>query len=140
MQITRLRKEHLETLVLQDAQAYLGDDIVQAGYAEMLLSGMAFTGMVDGEVIGCAGCIEQWDNRAVAWALISKDAGRHMVSAHRAVDGFLKQAPWRRIETTVDSSFSAGHRWMRMLGFSHEGRMIAYGPAGQDFDMYARVR
>ena len=140
MILTRLRQCHLEALELQEAQAYLGADIISPGYLDILLQGQAFTGLVGDRVIGCAGCIEQWEGRAIAWALVSKDAGRHMVSVHRAVAGFIAQAPWRRIETTVDSSFDAGHRWMELLGFTHEGRMRAYGPQGQDFDIYARVK
>ena len=140
MRLTALRREHLQELKLQSAQAYLGADLTAPGYFEMLMAGQAFTGMVGDTVIGCAGCIEQWDNRSIAWALVSAHAGRHMVGVHRAVAGFLAQARWRRVETFVDAEFAEGHRWMGMLGFAHEGRMTAFSPDGRDFDLYARVR
>ncbi len=140
MRLTALRPEHLQTLELQKAQAYLGGDLASPGYFEMLSRGQAFTGVVGDTVIGCAGCIDQWDNRTIAWALVSASAGRHMVSVHRAVAGFLAQAKSRRIETFVDAEFPEGRRWMSMLGFKQEGRMEAFSPCGRDFDLYARVR
>lgn len=140
MRFAPLRVEHLAALELQAGQAYMGGDISAPGYAEQLLQGQAFTAIAGGEVIGCAGCIEPWDNRGILWALVSANAGRHMTAIHRAAVGFLAQSKLRRIETFVDTEFAAGHRWVQMLGFEREGRMRAFSPDGRDFDLYARVK
>jgi RimJ/RimL family protein N-acetyltransferase len=53
---------------------------------------------------------------------------------------FLDNAPYRRIEATVDVGFKQGHRWIKMLGFELEGYMRAYRPDGADMLLYARVK
>ena len=139
MILTAFRPEHLAVLRLQPAQASFGAYLDDLAYAETLAAGQSFTGLHDGRVVGCAGVVELWDNRAMAWALLGAGAGAHFVQIHRAVSGFFKQAKWRRIEATVDVDFEAAHRWMAMLGFEREGRMRAYASDGRDQDLYARV-
>lgn len=143
MIITAFRPEHVRTLELQEAQRYFVADMSGEAYGRALAqSGQAFTALDGDRVIACSGCVEIWDNRAMAWALISKDAGRHMVGVHKAVAGFLAGAKWRRIEATVDVGFGAGMRWMAMLGFVLETPepMRAYRPDGGDCYLFARVK
>lgn len=143
MRIVAFRPEHLRDLELQDAQQYFGSELLRSGYGEMLArSGQAFTAIGDNGVIICSGCREIWPQRAEAWALVSRHAGKDIVAIHRAVDGFLKQAPWRRIEASVDVGFAAGMRWLTMLGFVNETPdkpMRAYRPDGGDSYLFARV-
>ena len=82
----------------------------------------------------------QWENRAIAFALISGAAGPYFWAIHSAVRNFLNSTPYRRIEATVDVGFEQGHRWIKMLGFEIEGYMKAYRPDGADMLLYARVR
>ena len=140
MIITRFRPEHLAALRLQPAQASFGQYVADLEYGRKLDNGHAFTGLDGDRIVGCAGLVEMWENRAMAWALLAADAGRHFVTIHRAVAGFFEQAKWRRIEATVDSDFAAGQRWIKLLGFEHEGRLKAYSPDGRDHDLFARVR
>lgn len=99
----------------------------------MLRAGPAFTALHGETVLACAGVVEVWAGRALAWALIAEDAGRHMLGIHRAVSGFLMQAPYRRIEATVDEGFEAGHRWLRLMGFVLEtpNGMRGFNPDGR---------
>lgn len=97
-------------------------------------------GEVDGEILIIAGLAPQWENRAMAWTLISKNAGSHFRTIHREVEKFLVRSPFRRIEATVDVGFKEGHRWMKMLDFEPEGVMRAYRPDGGDQVLYARIR
>ena len=143
MIITAFRPEHVRALELQDAQQYFAGHMTGAEYGRALAqSGQAFTALDGDRVIACSGCVEIWDNRAMAWALISRDAGRHMVGIHKAVAGFLAGAKWRRIEATVDVGFNAGMRWMALLGFKQETTepMRAYRPDGGDCYLFARVK
>lgn len=143
MKVVAFAPSHLATLNLQSAQAYFGQQLADAEYGRSLVeSGPCFTALDGNTVLACAGVHEIWDNRAMAWALISQSAGRHMVSIHRAVRGFLMQAKYRRIEATVDAGFEEGRRWAQMLGFVCETPqpMRAYTPAGGDCYLYAKVK
>jgi hypothetical protein len=143
MNIVAFKPEHLKALVLQPSQEYFGAEIQREGYGDYLkASGQAFTAMDGDKVLGCGGCIEIWDNRAQIWALVSRDAGRHMIGIHRAVAGFLLAAKWRRIEASVDVGFEAGIKWLEMLGFNNETPgtpMRAYRPDGGNSYLFARV-
>lgn len=140
MIVTPFQPWHLEELRLQPAQASFGGCFDDPEYVAMLARSDAFTGLVNGVPVVCSGCLELWENRAIAWALFASAAGRNMVAVHRAVARYLAQAKWRRIEATVDPDFDAAQRWIRALGFRLEGTMRAYTPDGRDNDLFARVR
>lgn len=141
IQVVAFKPEHLARIQLQEAQSDMAVIISMQGYGDAIAqAGNAYT-LLDGEtVIICAGAVEMWADRAMMWALLSKDAGQHMRHVHRAVSGFLAQCKWRRMEAYADSEFCQGNRWLAMLGFKHEGKMRAFGPDGRDFELYARVK
>lgn len=133
--------EHLTRLLLQPSQAIMQSYMTDPEYGAQLAAGGPAYSLVEGnEVFACAGLIPQWENRAVAWALISAEAGRHFRAIHTAVLRSFEMHPFRRIETSVDCDFEQGHRWMALLGFEREGRMRSYTPHGNDHDLYARIR
>lgn len=130
-----------QRVVLQPAQHYMyGFQELNADLSHLSDAGLAWTAEHDGEVLGIAGLAPQWENRAIAWALISESAGKHFQVIHRAVKRFLDVSSFRRIEANVDVGFEAGERWMKMLGFEYEGYMRAYRPDGADMLLFARVR
>jgi len=140
MIVVPYRAEHLKQLQAQDAQSYLGQymDDRYARQLEFTMSVSAFSGE---QIIGCFGLCELWKNRALVWAYVDRNAGRHMVALHRATRNYLDMAPYRRIEAEVDCEFEAGHRWVRMLGFEMEcERMRCYRVDGGDSALYARVK
>jgi len=132
---------HLLALRLQAAQADLQPLLGQPEYGAALAGADTWTGLVDGRVVGCAGVLPQWPGRAIAWALLTRDlTARHFLRVHLKVLRVLRGAQdrgVRRIETTVDAGFDAGHRWARLLGFRPEGLMRAYSPDGRDHVLYA---
>lgn len=140
MRIVRFRPEHMAALRLQPAQTGFSQYLNDLEYGRALANEWTFTALDKDRVIGCGGAVEMWAGRAVLWSLLAEDAGRHFVSIHRAVSGFLSACPWRRVEASVDCEFEAGQRWIRLLGFQHEGRMRGYTPDGRDQDLFARVR
>lgn len=103
-------------------------------------AGLAWTVEKNGEILAIAGLAPQWTGRAIAWALISEDAGKCFHSIHKAVKRFLDSSEFLRIEANVDMEFEAGHRWMELLGFQLEGFMRAYRPDGADMFLYARIK
>jgi hypothetical protein len=142
MRVEAFRPAHLDRLRLQPAQAHFGAELLKPGYADMLRQGSSFSAVAGDDVLACAGVSEVWEGRAVAWALVSEAAGRHMLGIHRATAGFLAQAAYRRIEATVDEGFEAAHRWLRLLGFSCEtpAGMRGFNPDGRNSFLYARVQ
>lgn len=129
-----------ELLQLQEGQQYMSKLRDEVDIQPLADQGLAWTGIVDGEVIAIGGLVPQWENRAIAWALISKNAGKHFIDIHREAERLFTRSGIRRIEATVDIGFKAGHRWMKMLGFEPEGYMKAYRPDGADQILYARIR
>lgn len=141
MEIVPFKASHLRAMSLQSSQAYFGNEIAKPGYGEMLeASGEAFSGIHNGMVVGCAGVVTIWENRAYIWALLSPESGRHFVQIHKAVRDKLATLPHHRIEAAVDTNFAAGIRWIEMLGFEREGMMRKYTPNGMDSYLYARVK
>lgn len=137
------RPEHLGALQLQAAQAYLQPLLAKPEYGAALVGPDTWSGILDRRIVGCAGILPQWPGRAIAWALLTRDlSARHFLQAHHKVLRVLHAAQrngMRRIETTVDAGFDAGHRWVRALGFLPEGLMRGYSPEGRDHALYARI-
>lgn len=141
MEIVVFKAEHLGNLDLQDAQIDLAELIDLPGYAHSIeQAGNAFSVLHEGRVIACGGLMEIWPGRAMIWAFMSKLAGPHMRTLHRAVLGYLHQANWQRIEAYAASEFPQGQRWLEMLGFKHEGTMRKFSHTGQDHELYSRVK
>ena len=140
MNFVRFEAEHLQQLVLQPAQSDMVSYMSQSYGTALAQAGNAFTAIKKNQVIGCAGVELIWPNRGIAWSLLGKISGAEMLAVHRRVSKFLDRQSLRRIEMTVDAGHRPGHRWARMLGFQHEGRLQAYTPDGRDCDLYARIQ
>ena len=98
----------------------------------------SYTALHGGGVIACAGTLPQWPGRSIAWAYLHKNSGPHMRFITVAVRNHLAMIKGR-IEATVRCDFSAGHRWMKMLGFMVETAVLPlYGPEGEAHTAYVR--
>ncbi len=89
MRLVKFSAEHLATLRLQRSQEGMSSIISDIRYGQSLETPWSFTGVHNDTIIGCAGAVELWPGRACLWALLSDDAGRHFLTIHRAVEGFL---------------------------------------------------
>lgn len=140
IQVVPYKAEHLLAISLQEAQWWLGR-YLDYGQAKSLEAAQAFTGLVDGRPVICAGVIEIHPGRALSWSYVDRSAGVNFLFIHRAVRRFLELCDYRRIEAEVAFDFEAGHRWIRMLGFELEApRLRSYLPDGRDCSIYARVK
>lgn len=136
------RAEHLERMRLQTAQQ--GAEVhVRVRGAAALEGEHSHTLMDDGEPIGCCGAFAFHANRALVWSYIGADVGaRNFRAVHTWAKRFVDSLPFRRVEAEVECGFSAGHRWLRSLGFDRceAACLRAAGADGQDHALYARVK
>lgn len=141
MHIVPFEAEHISGLQLQPAQRKFGDAL-NPEYARALASaGNGWTAVVDGVPVACAGLVEQWEGRALAWALLSDNIGpSRFVRVTRAVRRFLDMADYRRIEMQVDADHAQAIRWAEMLGFEVESKKRAFLPDGRDAFEFVRIR
>jgi|JI9StandDraft_2_1071091.scaffolds.fasta_scaffold04911_5 hypothetical protein len=137
-QVVPFEPEHILQLDVQEAQRLTDDEQARALAAPF---GWAWTGMVDGVPVACAGLVEVWQGRAYAWALLARTAGPWMAAITRAVRRALKASTFDRIEMAVDAGFVAGQRWALLLGFELETPrpLRRYLPGGRDAYLYAMV-
>ena len=101
-------------------------------------AGPAWTGLVDGAVVACAGIMLLWPGLGEAWAVWTPRGRAHIRSIHRAVrDGMrdiVDDHHLRRVQAKVVEGFWEGRLWANHLGFNIEARMQKYGPNGETFD------
>jgi hypothetical protein len=141
MDVRKFHVEHLQRMRLQPAQQHLAPRLNDETL-EFLAGLEAYTVMVEDEPIACAGLMEIWPGRAMAWSYLSATAGAHMLGVTRAVRAFLDLKAPRRTELYVDAGFEAGRRWAELLGFRCETpEPMAYFEAdGRAQYLYSRIR
>lgn len=121
IEVVQFEPEHLKRLTLQPAQAYLSPHVMKPDYGSTFAdAGPAYTVFAGDRIIACAGVIELWAGRGMAWSLLAGDIPHCFLSLHRAVRKFLQECPIRRIEAYVDEDFGAAHQWANILGFRLE--------------------
>lgn len=138
MRVEPYQPEHLRLLKLQPIQRWcqsmLDDELLNE-----LKSCEGYTGFIGDVPVICAGTIELWHGRHLAWSFLGEQAGKHMFQITRVVSRYLEMKQFRRVEAYVDSDFPQGHRWIKRLGFTYEGTMEAFLPDGRNQALYARV-
>lgn len=141
IEVLPFRAEHLETLTPQPEQSaeYATLTPERARASEEI--GVGLTVVADGKTVACAVVMEMAPGRGGVWALVGADAGPHMVTVYRAAQRLFEAAAHRRTEALVLTSFAAGHRFMRLLGFELEtpNGMRAFGANGESYSLYAKV-
>lgn len=137
----RFQAAHIKQIQEQDATRALNEFVTDADEKALENCRFAFTGFGDGKPVICAGLAEYWTNRAEAWAIVDRNSLPYFTQIHYAVKKFLEICPIRRIEAAVDVNFKAGHRWVKLLGFTLEAPVVRkYLPNGTDCSLYAKVR
>lgn len=140
MEIVPFEGKHLHEMRLQQAQEMFYAKF-SPHYARALEdAGNGWTALVDGRPVCCAGLVEQWEGRALAWCLMAEDSGAYFVRLVRAIRRALDMAHWRRVEANVDAEFVQGIRLANMLGFEVESKMQKFTPEGRDAFMYVRIK
>ena len=116
LSIRPMQPEDLAAIAVQPAQAVIADDLtVETGDA-LRRAGLAFTAWAGGVPIAVGGVLLPMGRRALAWAVLSEAAGRHMRRLTRVVRAFLDSFG-RAVDIGVAKGFVPGARWARLLGF-----------------------
>lgn len=136
------RPFHLSLLIAQGVQSSQAREVshVPASYASLgRPPGLSMTVRQDEQIVLVGGITEFAPSYGLLWAVLSQEAGRHLLFLHRATRRFIDLQPWRRLEASVEVGFPAGCRWLELLGFEYEGPLKAYGSDGEDHMRYARI-
>lgn len=140
MIVIPFRREHLDMIDVQPAQAYWRP-YIEANDVSALEQHQSFTCVEGDKILMCFGWIEIYPTRAAVWALISGTCGKHFVGMTRIAKRLISGLPYKRVEIDVDCEFEQGHRWAKMLGFSLEAeRLRGHRIDGGDCAIYAKVR
>lgn len=143
MRIEKLKGEHIAQMKALGVVRYLSEaDTSPERLKAMENEKYAYAAFDDdGRILACGGVVEWWANRGDAWMMFNNDCRVDFLKIHNAVKRFLDVCPLRRIEATVDYNFVAGHRWIKLLGFTLEApRLRAYTMDGRDVALYSLVR
>jgi|GEM_PF-546191 len=130
---------HLQTLVLQPAQAPFRSELYPETLQALEATREAWSLFSGHRIIGCGGVQDLGGGRGLAWTLLARDTGAAMVTATKVVRRYLQTTPYRRIEAVTACNFAPAARWVRLLGFSPEGRMRAYCQDGGDAERWAII-
>ena len=145
LSIIPFRAEHLGLLQARKFEAHemelLGDPANRV--REYLRGGAAYTGIVKGQVMGCAGIFPLWRGVAEVWMITTDLVSRYPKAFHQAIANGLEIAGhsmglWR-IQTAVHQNHLVSQKWLRRLGFNREGNMPGYGPDGATYIRMARL-
>lgn len=141
--IVEFKPEHLESFKLQANQSMLSGELNYEYGKGLKESGEAFSCIKDGEIIACAGLIKVWENRLLAWALMTENAltPRVFLEIHKASIKLFEFNNDKRIEAYVDLNHKKAHEWIIKLGFELECKeMKRFLPNGSSQALYARVK
>jgi hypothetical protein len=102
------------------------------------------SGYCNDELLVCAGIMMPWSGYGISWAMLSPNAKRHYHFVHRAVleglNYFIAAHRLRRVEANVDARSDDAKHWATHLGFVFESWMPSYGPNGETFIKYVRIK
>lgn len=141
MRVEAFRAYHLQLLIAQGVQPAQLREIstVPRDCESFSPAGVALTALDGDRIILCGGIVPSAPQMGTLWAVLSANAGGHMVWLHRATQRVLQLQEWRRIEATVEKGFPQGCRWLRLLGFKYEGDMPKFGLNGETHLRFGRT-
>lgn len=128
---------HIAEIDAQESQSGLVDD----ESAKAVSMHQAWTATLDGKVIACCGIVPIWKGRSMMWSQISKTISpKGMILLTRAVKRVFDLNS-DRLEAFIADGHEAGHRWIKMLGFTLDTPMPMEKvlPNGEDAYLYSRV-
>lgn len=104
----------------------------------------SWTGICEGEILGCGGIRMFWPGVGEAWALYSAEhIHRYIRECLFWTADVLNEAVvlynLHRLQATARVDFHGALSWLRHLNFTVEGRLHKYNPDGTDSFIYSRI-
>lgn len=134
----------MATIALSREAQWRSQEQWQTFAGKVLLPGLSHVMHDEGRIMCCFGVFPEWPGRALAWSIITKSARpREIVSGVKVCAEWFSQIQLNPQFRRLEMMMSAGHAWCdgytKALGFTLEGRCVAFGQDGSDFLMYARI-
>lgn len=141
VQFVPFKADHVATL-----RARHPDDIPDVPMAlarSLEVPGLAWSCLVDGDMVGSAGVAPEVPWRGVGWCIVRRDvpmrAWPAITRRARDVLAAAHLSGLQRIACFVDVRFGRGLVWARKLGFEPDGIARGYQPDRGDAVIYSRV-
>ena len=105
---------------------------------------VGYSGFYEGRFIGCGGIRMLWPGVGEAWAIFAEDPREfaheiyHYVSM--GLEHIIAEHGLWRVQTPIAADIAVNIRFIENLGFEREGLMKKFGPDGDDFYIYAKVK
>jgi len=104
---------------------------------------MAFTCIINDEVIASAGIKKIWGQMGEGWVLATNKIYQHPLAIAKAIkqnfEYVAKSNNIKRVQTAVRADYGIGIRFAKWLGLKNEGLMKHYGLDGSDNYRFARI-
>jgi RimJ/RimL family protein N-acetyltransferase len=126
MDVIAFEPAHIAQLMNYGGQEDLVGYFTERDVNDLAERGPAWSGIVDGQVVACAGLIECHKFRATGWGLFAKTTPQAFMAIHRASRRRILDSGYRRIEAYVDPRSQPAMRWVKALGFKLERSYIPY--------------
>jgi hypothetical protein len=107
---------------------------------DLISRGPAWAVRLNGKIVALGGHTPVWAGRTVLWGYLGANCGPALPVMTKEVLRQIKimQVEFSRIEAYAERHHKEGHRWLRLLGFKHEGVMRKFANS-IDYSMYSRV-
>lgn len=107
-------------------------------------NGPAFTLVVDGEIVGCAGVVLMEWSRGEAWTLLSSLFYKYKKTTFKAIknvlDSIIRDKKLRRVQAVIyEGTEKVCGNFLEHLGFEWEGTHRKFGPNGENVHIYGRI-
>lgn len=117
MHFTRFHSQHLRLFTPQPVQVREYAYLLQPNVGAALETTLAMTGWDGSRCLGCAGVVSEDPGAGYAWAMLSVEAGPHMLAITRHVRYTFSKLPYPALYFDVAPGHEEGARWARLLGF-----------------------
>lgn len=108
------------------------------------INGIAWSGFAEGHLVAAGGVHFYWPGVGEAWTFMTSSLHKYRFSVHkhvyRLLNDIINRHKLYRVQAVINASHQAALDWIEALGFEKEGLMKKYGPDGQDYYMYGRVK
>lgn len=144
--VVPFKAEHAYGMTVRDVPPEVQRIVTAPAYLEMIeRMGPGYTLLIDGKTIGClVFCKLLYAGVCEVVILGSPDMERYGLTVHRICKGLIDRAQeyhgFRRIEARIMETAKRDRAWAERLGFKPEGVIEAFGPNGENYIQYARIR